>query len=178
MREYEFTLKFSYPAIGSAIGSTVDHYIEALAKSGCDDALVGVGVPGRIALSFNREARSAFEAMSSAIKQVKQVIPGAKLVEATPDLVGLTDIADVIGCSRQNMRKLMLAAENFPTPVHEGKTALWRLFRVLIWLRDSKDYEIEQELLDVADTAMRLNIASETVDLDDSAQRNIRRLVS
>jgi hypothetical protein len=34
--------------------------------------------------------------------------PGAELVEASPDFVGLTDVADLVGCSRQNIRKLML----------------------------------------------------------------------
>jgi hypothetical protein len=73
--------------------------------------LIGVGQAGRIALDFTREANTAFEAVSSAIADVKQAIPGAKLVEATPDLVGLTDVADIIGCSRQYMRKLMIARE-------------------------------------------------------------------
>ena len=26
------------------------------------------------------------------------------MTEATPDLVGLTDVADILGCSRQNMK--------------------------------------------------------------------------
>jgi hypothetical protein len=38
---------------------------------------------------------------------VKAVVPGARLVEAAPDFVGLTDVAQVLGLSRQNLHKLM-----------------------------------------------------------------------
>ena len=87
MATFEFTLKFSLPEAESDPKA----YIEQLAEAGCDDALVGVGLPGRIVLEFDRESASAFEAISSAIADVRQAIPEAKLVEATPDLVGLTD---------------------------------------------------------------------------------------
>jgi len=175
MSEFEFTLKFSLPDTGVDPGS----YIEALGAAGCDDALVGVGLNGRVALNFTREADSAFEAVSSAITDVKRAIPGAKLVEATPDFVGLTDVADIIGCSRQYMRKLMISSgSNFPLPVHEGKAALWRLSKVLIWLKNSKQYQVEDQLLEVASANMQLNIARETLELDASRHQDIRALVS
>jgi hypothetical protein len=34
-------------------------------------------------------------------------IPGAMLAEAAPDFVGLTDVAELTGMSRQNMRKTL-----------------------------------------------------------------------
>ncbi len=71
--------------------------------AGCDDALVGVGQPGRIALDFTREARSASEAVLSAIKDVQRAIPGARLIEAGPDYVGLTEVAEMVGVTRQNI---------------------------------------------------------------------------
>ncbi len=53
--------------------------------------------------------------MVSALRDVKKAVPGAELIEVTPDFVGLTDVAELIGVSRQNMRKLMLAhAATFP----------------------------------------------------------------
>jgi hypothetical protein len=68
---------------------------------------------------FTREAESAKRAIVSALEDVKKAIPAAKLIEAGPDLVGLADVADMLGMSRQNMRKLMLVhAANFPAPVH------------------------------------------------------------
>ncbi len=92
MPEYSFTLKFNFldPQINS------DSYIEQLYEAGCDDSLIGIGKPGSIALEFIRSAASAFEAISSAIVDVKKVIPDAILIEATPDFVGLTDTAKIL----------------------------------------------------------------------------------
>ena len=102
--------------------------MEVLAAAGCDDALIGLGMPGRIALEFTRESGSATEALAEAEAAVLRAIPGATLVEAAPDFVGLTDVAELIGMSRQNIRKLMLSHRPpFPLPVHDGKTAIWHL---------------------------------------------------
>ena len=174
MATFEFTLKFSLPEAGTDPKA----YIEQLAETGCDDALVGVGLSGRIALEFDRESASAFEAISSAIVDVKQAIPEAKLVEATPDLVGLTDIADIVQCSRQNMRKMWRTSiTTFPAPIHEGKTALWRLSSVLIWLRDNNKCVVEEKLLDIAETNKQLNLAREAQAMDATMQKNIYGLV-
>ncbi len=100
MTEYEFTLKFSLQ--NNSINPEI--YIDMLGSEGCNDALVGLGQNNQITLNFNREAPSAYDAISSAIADVRRAIPDAKLVEATPDFVGLTDVADILGFSRQNMR--------------------------------------------------------------------------
>ena len=89
MHEYEFTLKFSL----QNAQANPQEYVEPLGKAGCDDALIGIGQGGRIALSFTRESISAYEAVSSAIKDIRTVLPNAKLVEVVPDLVGLTEVA-------------------------------------------------------------------------------------
>jgi len=83
MKEYEFTLKFSLPNF------QVDpnEYIEKLYENGCDDALIGVGSKGYIALDFIREASSAYDAIASAVIAVKKVIPDASLIEAIPDFI-------------------------------------------------------------------------------------------
>ncbi len=97
--------------------------------------------------------------MVSALADARRAMPSATLIEAVPDLVGLTDIADAVGMSRQNMRKLMIGyPESFPAPVHEGGTTLWHLLDVLVWL-DQRDYSIDPILLDVAATAMQVNLA-------------------
>lgn len=92
MNEYEFILKFDLPN-----SEDPERYVDALYEAGCDDATVGIGQEGKIALDFTREASSAFDAVSSAISDIKKVIPGARLIEATPDIVGLTDISEIIG---------------------------------------------------------------------------------
>lgn len=173
--EYDFVLKFKL-AEGSA---DADDLVERLAEAGCDDAVVGIGQPGRIALNFMREADSAQQAVISALEDVKRAVPDAELIEATPDLAGLTDIAELVGVSRQNMRKLMLAhTETFPAPIHEGSTALWHLAPVLEWLRARAGYEIEARLLEIARTAMQINVAKESHRLDAPITARIRALVA
>ena len=78
-REYDFTLKFSVPT-----GRKQEALESALFESGCDDAIIGLGQKGRLALNFTREAESAEKAMLSALQQVKKAVPEAQLVEARP----------------------------------------------------------------------------------------------
>ncbi len=126
MTAYEFGLTFAIPE-----ETDLDALIERLGDAGCDDATVGVGRRGRVALSFTREAGSAAEAVFSAIGAVRRAISGARLVEASPDLIGLTDVAALLGVTRQNARKLLLGcATPAPPPVHEGRPTLWRLAKV------------------------------------------------
>ncbi|WP_166360663.1 helix-turn-helix transcriptional regulator [Pseudomonas akapageensis] len=156
--EYIFTLKYQL----ATEDQDMDTLVERLGEAGCDDALVGIGQPGRLALEFVREAASAEEAVKSALADVCKAVPGARLIEATPDLVGLTDVAEIVGVSRQNMRKLMLAhANNFPAPVHEGSASIWHLADVLSWMQARGTYALAQDVLDVARIAMRVNVAKE-----------------
>lgn len=82
--EYEYTLKFQLNE-----HEDTDSLLERLAEAGCDDAVVGLGQPGRLALAFIRESSSAKEAIENALDDVRKAVPRARLVEATPDLVGL-----------------------------------------------------------------------------------------
>ncbi len=159
MTEYEFTLKFRLPE-GMADS---EQYIDALAEAGCDDALVGIGQPGRIVLDFTREAASAFDAIVSAVQAVKAAIPGAELVEASPDFVGLTDVAELVGCTRQNIRKLMLGnMATFPAAVHEGSQAIWHLRPVLEWFAQTQKRAVDRSLIEVSEVTMKVNVANQT----------------
>ena len=157
MTEYSFVLKYRL----SEGDRDPDALVERLGEAGCTDALVGVGVAGRLALDFTREAGSAQEAIRSALTDVKAAIPSATLVEAAPDLVGLTDVADLMGVARQSMRKLMVGHGDFPLPVHEGSVSLWHLADVLGWLDDRKGYESDPTLREAAVAAREVNIARE-----------------
>ena len=107
-----------------------------------------------------------------------RAIPDAELTEVSPDFVGLTDVADLVGVSRQNMRKLMLNHLNsFPTPVHAGSTALWRLAPLLEWLV-ARGYSIEQRLLDVAHMAMQINLVKEMKHLEQPLENRIRAVLA
>ena len=175
MSEYDFVLRFKLTE-GSADANDL---VERLGATGCDDAVVGIGQPGRIALNFTREADSAQQAIISALEDVKRAIPDAELIEASPDLAGLTDIAELVGVTRQNMRKLMLThAKTFPAPIHEGSAALWHLALVLEWLRARAGYAIEQHLLEISRIAMQVNVAKESHRLEAQVDDRIRELVA
>lgn len=173
--EYDFVLKFKL-AEGSADANDL---VERLGEAGCDDAAVGIGQPGRIALDFTREADSAQQAIISALEDVKRAIPDAQLIEVSPDLAGLTDIAELIGVTRQNMRKLMVNhARTFPAPIHEGSAALWHLAPVLEWLSARGGYAIERRLLESAHIAMQINVVKESHRVEMSVKNRIRALVA
>ena len=156
--EFTFTLKYQL----AGPDEPMDAIVERLGAAGCDDALVGLGQPGRLALEFIREAPSAELAIKSALSDVRMAVPAAILIEAVPDMVGLTDVADIVGVSRQNMRKLMLThASSFPVPVHEGSASIWHLADVLSWMQTRGTYSFAQSVLDVALIAMRVNVAKE-----------------
>ncbi|MFU8784530.1 DNA-binding protein [Aliidiomarina sp.] len=173
MKEFEFTLKFSLP------DSTQDpqDYIDALGESGCDDAIIGIAQKGRVALQFTREASDAFSAVTSAIEDVKSAIPDAKLIESTPDLVGLTDIAKLMGVTRQYLRKLETTKINFPQPVHSGKVAIWHLSNFLQWYEVSQRKQVNITIKEIASANMQINIAKEWAQLDHSTKSKISSLV-
>lgn len=173
--EYEFTLKYQL----AAEDCDHDEIVERLAEAGCDDATIGVGLPGRIALAFCREGSTALQALISALEDVKRAVPTARLVEAGPDFVGLTDVADVAGVSRQNMRKLMLShAADFPIPVHEGNPSVWHLSDVLVWLNMRGGYDIKADVIEVAKSAKQINLAKEARELEPQVNRQLEALVA
>ncbi|GLF14255.1 TPA: DNA-binding protein [Pseudomonas aeruginosa] len=172
--EYIFTLKYQL----SHEDSDTNALVERLGDAGCDDALVGIGQPGRLALEFTREATDAEAAVRSALAAVRSAVPSAKLIEVAPDLVGLTDVADIVGVSRQNMRKLMLAHPgSFPAPVHEGSASIWHLADVLTWLQAKGSYSLAKDVLDVARVALLVNVAKEGQRLPRSASKELQALV-
>lgn len=172
----EFTFRLKYQL--DSQDADPDVLIERLGESGCEDALVGVGQPGRLALEFTRDADTAFAAVISALADVKRAIPTAKLIEAGPDLVGLTDIAEVVGVSRQNMRKLAINnIGTFPLPVHEGSSALWHLVDVLGWMLPRGTYKVPHGTFEVATTAKQLNLARQAQQLEPEVLHRVQALL-
>lgn len=158
MTEYEFTLKFAIP------GEISHDSLEAmLFEHGCDDALIGIGQRGRLGLAFTRSAETAMEAVTSAIADVKRAVPEARLVEVGPDLVGLSDIAEQLNFSRQNIRKLWQThISSFPLPVHEGRSALWHFADVLEWFISHQHKALDSALYETASVNMQINVARES----------------
>jgi hypothetical protein len=155
-----------------------DRLVELLGVTGWSDALVGIGVPGRLAVEFSRKAKTARAAMRSALADLKRAVPSGRLVEVMPDFVGLTDVAEIVGVSRQNLRILMLRHhDTFPVPVHEGKAAIWHLAEVLGWLEDEAGYAIDRRLREVAHAAMEVNLVRDVRRLRATPARELGRLV-
>jgi predicted DNA-binding transcriptional regulator AlpA len=166
--EYIFILKYQ---LNGASGDP-DELVERLGAAGCNDALVGTGQAGRLALEFTREARNARTAIRSALVDVKRAVPAASLVEAAPDFVGLSDVAAILCVSRQAVRKLMLAHPgSFPAPVHEGSASIWHLAELLDWLKTKGGYDLRQELVDTAQAALEVNLYMEALRLQEFERR-------
>lgn len=175
MKEYAFELRFSLPS-GEAVS---DGLIERLGNGGCDDALIGIGRAGRIALEFVRESDSAHNAILGAIADVRGAVPRAVLFEVKPDIVGVTDVADFVGCSRQNMRKLLWSRTSpGPVPLHEGASSLWHLAPVLRWLASVKGYPVSRELLEIAEAAMSVNTAVDALRISTDLKVEIQELLA
>jgi len=78
--DYDFVLTFALEN-----DADPEQYLGTLYEAGCDDASVGIGKIGSIALDFPRESDSAEAAVKSAIADVKKAIPHAKLIKVVPD---------------------------------------------------------------------------------------------
>lgn len=168
--EYEFNLKFKL-APGD---NDHDAIMQRLAEAGCTDALVGFGVPGYVGLEFVRESNSAEQAILSAAGEARAALPSAQLVEAGPDFVGLTDVADLLEMSRQNMRKLFVGNDAFPAPVHGGTSSVWHLAHVLLFLKE-RHYKIAPAVLDVAVTTMHVNLTKEKSLMDRGLEERVQQ---
>lgn len=49
----------------------------------------------------------------------------------------------------------------FPVAVHEGSPSVWNLATVLRWLSTQQQHRFDAALVDIAEAAMKLNIAKE-----------------
>jgi hypothetical protein len=160
MALYEFVLTFRL----ASADANPDVFLDALFEAGCDDATVGTGRPGMIGIQFAREASSAEEAMTTAINGVQRAIPGAVLVEAGPDLVNLTDVAQLVGCTKQNIRKYASGEARrtgevpFPFPAVTSATNLWHFAEVAVWLRRYAAMQVPESVAEVAKAAAKVNL--------------------
>ena len=131
MKEFDFELIFQLED-----NQNLEEYLDALFENGCDDATISSGQLGMISLSFTRDANTASQAVESAIRDVQKAIPSAKLIEASPDIVSISDISSILGHSRQYTRKLFTSkVTSLPVPIHIGNPSIWHLSEILSWLK-------------------------------------------
>lgn len=174
-KEYEFELSFSLPADVRDYEDIANRLYEA----GCDDALIGLGVYGQVVLDVTREADSAFEAISSVMVQVSKAIQGAKLIEAGPDLVGVSDLAELLGTTRQNLKRYLVdksrsteTTSKLKVPAHNGTVPSWHLAKIGRWINQNTKLKIASPTIETAEVCMMLNamrVYKELVDLEDSS---------
>ncbi|ASG23235.1 Panacea domain-containing protein [Nitrospirillum viridazoti] len=158
MKNFEFCLTFRL-ASSDEDGA---NYLEALLESGCDDATASIGRPGRIVLDFNREAETAGDAVESAIVDSYRALPGAILLEVGPDLVNLTDLAEILDTTRQNLRKYAsgeIKSVNvaFPSPTVSSEPPLWRLAEVAPWFEENTKHSVPEEIVEISKVAFHEN---------------------
>ena len=156
MKEFNFELIFKL-----VDNQDSNEYLDSLFENGCDDATISTGQLGMLSLSFTREAISAAEAVESAINDVKKAIPSAKLVEATPDIVSISDISSILGHSRQYTRKLFNTdTSSLPAPIHIGNPSIWHLSEVLDWLKlvGKQENKINENLFELSHITKQINI--------------------
>ena len=156
MKEFNFELIFKLVA-----NQDSNEYLDVLFENGCDDATISTGQLGMLSLSFTREAISAAEAVESAINDVKKAIPSAKLVEATPDIVSISEISSILGHSRQYTRKLFNSdTSSLPAPIHIGNPSIWHLSEILDWLKSlgKQENKINENLFELSHITRQINI--------------------
>lgn len=171
MSEYEFRAMFRAPVIDD-----LDIYAEALELGSCDDALVGVSESGLIELNFERDESSAEGAMRSAVADVMAAIPNVKFIEIAPDYVGISEIARMLGVSRQHIRRLWVEDQyNAPQPIHQSSSAVWRYMAILPWLQGQIRVENYDCLMEVATAATSVNNSLQSCKKIESTKDRIER---
>ena len=167
MALYNFTLTLS------GVTARTVGLEDALHAAGCADALVcfyGTAVY----LEFDRERDSLEQAILSAIADIESASAlNARVESVDSALVGLSDIADLPGLTRQAVALLKDGARGsgqFPGPVQrvKGNSPLWRWKTVVGWLvmegRLAEDSPLvaHATVLDNLNLALQLRATSES----------------
>jgi len=172
MNYYNFSLIFDFDR---EIDPEI--YLDSLYEAGCGDAILGIAEKGSIALDFMRQSDSAYQAVYSAIQQVKSVIPKALLMQVFPDLVGVLELSEIFECTKQNIQKYV-NQNTFPKPFFKGSQAIWHLDEVLVWFCLKNQEKVDLKLLEIAQLARNINLTLETRKANDKILKQAQELVA
>ncbi|MBL1208401.1 DNA-binding protein [Geminocystis sp. GBBB08] len=172
MNYYDFSYIFNFN-----IEKNIEMYLDALYEAGCGDAIVGMGQKGSIVLDFMRESESAYQAVYSAIQQVKSVIPTAFLIQVSPDLVGVLELSEILECSKQNVQKY-INKDTFPNSFFKSHQAIWHLDEVLEWFWIKNEKKVDFKLLEIAKLSRNINLTLETKKANDQILKQAQELVA
>lgn len=147
----------------SGVDLLADEHMDALYEAGCDDALFGERDSAQYA-TFDRNASSFTEALTTALRDIEAALPAATIVRIEPDqMVTLAAIAERSGRSREYIRLLAAGQRGpggFPAPIAyvDHKTRLWHWPDVAHWLTSSETAKVEVDI-EAADLVATLNAA-------------------
>lgn len=135
---------------------------DALFSAGCDDALVCF-YGKSVYLEFDREASTLDVAVGSAINDIESSGLNVRVESVDSALVGLSDIADLTGLTRQAVALMKDGARgngNFPCPLQrlKGNSPLWDWASVARWLRDNNRLSEQSELYENAQALCKWNL--------------------
>ncbi|HHR5881505.1 TPA: helix-turn-helix transcriptional regulator [Providencia alcalifaciens] len=162
MELYNFTLTLS------GVQMETEGLADALYSNGCDDALICY-YGSSVYIEFDREAESLDLAIQSAINDIETAGIGAVVESVDSALVGLSDIAQLSGLTRQAVALLKDGSRgkgDFPCPIQRisGQSPLWDWSKVAKWLNDSgrldsKGVQAREQLVSNARILSKWNLA-------------------
>ena len=120
---FEFELVFGIPE------DAFDPYLlsDAVFAAGFEDALVGTGIPGLLAVEIEVEGGDGEQAILDAARRLLATLPkGSRLREVRPDLVSLADVAERLSVTRQSLQQ-----RRMPPPTQGGLYRIDEVARVL-----------------------------------------------
>ena len=173
MNEYDFALHYRVnPDVNP------ESYIDPLFEAKCDDCALHFGKSGYVELDFIREASTVSEAIKSAIQNVKLAIPDAKLCYISLDIVGVSEIAQIMDCSRQYVQQIVNNNYTFPIPLHSQNKSIWHLVYVLKWLKENgKSVQNIDVWLETAKFVRAFNNAHNHQDIGNTYDAEIEELI-
>ncbi len=153
---------FNFTLTLSGITSQTKGIEDALFSAGCDDALVCF-YGKSVYLEFDREASTLDVAVGSAINDIESSGLNIRVESVDSALVGLSDIADLTGLTRQAVALMKDGARgngNFPCPLQrlKGNSPLWDWASVARWLRENNRLSEQPELHENAQALCKWNL--------------------
>lgn len=153
---------FTFTLTLSGVTADTEGLVDTLFAAGCDDALVCF-YGKSVYLEFDREAESLDLAIETAITDIESISLNIKVESIDSALVGLSDIAELTGLTRQAVALLKDGARgkgHFPAPVQRlnGASPLWDWASVAHWLQQNNRLAHSPELYEQAKTLCKWNL--------------------
>lgn len=153
---------FTFTLTLSGVTADTEGLVDTIFAAGCGDALVCF-YGKSVYLEFDREAESFDRAIETAITDIESTSMSIKVESIDSALVGLSDIAELTGLTRQAVALLKDEARgkgHFPAPVQRlrGASPLWDWASVADWLQQNNRLSHNPELYEQAKILCKWNL--------------------